>query len=237
MTELGHNNPPSEYDIILEAVNDLVEEAKGWADGENVQDEAQEKGVSDLINLLRKQKTAVTKWHKKEKEPYLIAGKAVDAKKNDVAKKIDLATDALKNCLAPYLAEKERQRIAEIERQRKEAQEAERKAREAIEAARKENDLEATVERENAIQAAKQAQAQVNKTVKEKANAKSSFGRALTTREDYEVDLMSVEDAFEYFKNNPKVHDLLSSLALAEARQTKGKHIPGFIVSSKKVVV
>ncbi len=237
MTELGHNNPPSEYEMIAEAVNDLVDEAKGWADGEDVKNDAQANGVSDLINLLRKQKTAVTKWHKVEKEPHLIAGKAVDEKKNTVAKKIDLATETLKKCLAPYLEEKERQRIAEIERQRKEADEAERKAREAIEAARKENDLEANEQRERAIDEAKKAQAQVNKKVKEKANAKSSFGRALTTREDFEVDLMSVDDAFEYFKNNPKVHDLLSGLALVEARQTKGKHIPGFIVTSKKVVV
>lgn len=237
MTELGHNNPPSEYDIIAGTVSDLVDEAKNWADGEDVKDEAQEKGVSDLINLLRKQNTAIKKWHKTEKEPHLLAGKEVDAKKNEVTQKIDIATNALKKCLAPYLEEKERQRIAEIERQRKEAAEAERKAHDAIVAARNANDLEAIEQREIAIQDAKKAQAQVNKVVKEKTNAKSSFGRALTTREDFEVDLMSIDDAFEHFKNNPKVHDLLSSLALQEARQTKGKHIPGFIVSSKKVVV
>ena len=107
---IGHNNPPSDYEIILDSVNELVAEAKMYSTGVPITNDDQETAIANIVNLLRKETTKLNKWHKAEKQPHLDAGRAVDAKKNDVAGTIKTTTDTLKTLVLPYQQEKERKK-------------------------------------------------------------------------------------------------------------------------------
>lgn len=135
---MGDNNPPTEpvelIPLEIEAATEWLGKVKAITTQEHA--DIASNRVSNLRDLKRKAEAA----HKFEKEPHLIAGRAVDAKFKPSIESADTAVKVLLGAITVYQnAEAERQRKIAAERAAKER--AEWEAQQAV--ARKAAELEA----------------------------------------------------------------------------------------------
>lgn len=175
---VGGNNPPSPFEEAEKSITDLYEEAAQWMDGEPVTTEAMAEGVTKIINLLRKAKTAADNARKEEAKPFDEGKAAVQAKYTPLIKKADLAIDTCKNALLPYELAKKKAQEEAAAKARAEAEEKARIAQEALKASRGDN-LEERAKAEALADAAKQADTAARQAANAKANTKSTVGRAV----------------------------------------------------------
>lgn len=131
---LGHNNPPSELELLQERLQDtyapLLEVVdKRLANAAKVpktcDSDATAQKITDMISLLNKARQELERTHKKEKAPFWDGGKLVDNFFNRVIDKIKIAARDADKPLTKFNQEK-------VEKIRKEA--AERAEQERIEA-------------------------------------------------------------------------------------------------------
>lgn len=236
---IGHNNPPepTPFDGIETHINDLLGEAKNWADGSGVENQAQADEVGRLIEDLRKAAQVADDLRKEEARPFDEGKAAVQAKyapliadpKTKSPGKVWKAIDALKATLKPYLDRLRAEQEAEAKRKRDEAEEAARIAREAAQAAAA-SDLEAQEAAEALVDAAAKADAEAKRA--ENAKAQSRGGdRAIGLRTVWRAEMTDRKAALlHYVADRPDVVTLwLQSLADADVRQGK-RSIPGFVV-------
>lgn len=138
LATMGHNNPPSETEILKQRLDAYIEEQQEFdrlnkkeIPDEIVSDE-QAGLVTDYIKSLKGLNTKIVKIHKDEKAPFLEAGRAADTWKNEFSKKID---GLVKTASTPVLNWNRKKEEAERKRQLEIAQkaklEAEALAREA----------------------------------------------------------------------------------------------------------
>lgn len=134
---LGHNNPPSDAEIlsaklaeenekVLKRAKDLIESsAKIPEKFEN--DETAEK-ATEYIKQVRTCKNAIEEARTKAKEPFLVHGRMVDTFFKAHDKALEIALEKAKKPLNAFVQEK-----AELERQRlRDAEEQKRKEAEAL---------------------------------------------------------------------------------------------------------
>lgn len=139
LASAGHNNPPSDLEIVTyrlaereEEINAALTSIKSKPLPEVIEDELAAGEVTERIKNLGHVKRGVADAHKEVKAPYLECGRAVDAWKNRIESLIDAERKLAEKPLNAYLsrkAEEERQRQLEIARQQRE--QAERLAAEA----------------------------------------------------------------------------------------------------------
>lgn len=235
---LGHNNPPepTAFDAFTVHIGDLFEEAKNHLDSEGIATQAQADAVSKLLDMIRTASKDADKARVEEKKPHDDAAKAVQARWKPLLDKCDLATDACKKALAPYLRRLDEEKRAKEEAARKEAEEKALLAAEAMRAAAV-DDLSAREAAEALEAEAKKAQVEATKAANDKAHAKGG-ARAAGLRTYYHPELVSPSEALRhYVATNPEaVKAFLLSLAEVDVRN--GKHqIPGFDVISEQRVV
>lgn len=153
MAPIGHNNPPDPIDEALAPFGDLITEAEGWLDGQEVTTEGQMKAVDALIKGMKAARKAVDDARDVSTKPLHEAWKTEVARWKPTQDDLDLQVkglvalvDGFKRKLA---AEKEAARQAawaDAEAKRKEAEakiaqasasdiDAQRDARAAMEAA------------------------------------------------------------------------------------------------------
>lgn len=231
------------FDLISEEADNLLTEARNWADGSPVESQAQADDVSRLIEGLRQIAKAADDARKEENRPHDEAKAAVQAKyaplfadpKTKAPGKVFKAIDALKATLAPFLRKLDEEKR---EAERKASEEAEAKAREAAEAARAAaaNDLEAREAAEAKIAEAEAAAKAASAAAKDKAHA-TGGSRAMGLRTVWKAKLTDAREAAAYFwKLNPAAFDaLLQKLADDEVRAGK-RQIPGFDVTEERVL-
>ena len=53
MNQIGHNNPPKDYDYIKDRIEMLRDEARLWLDGEKVKTEKEAENVAKLLGMFR----------------------------------------------------------------------------------------------------------------------------------------------------------------------------------------
>lgn len=115
---IGDNHPPAPiappapdpFETVRVHLDDLVMEARNWADGTAIKTPAQADEISFLIDQLRKGAKMADDLRKKTKQPHLDAGKAVDDLFKPILTATDRAIDATKRTLAIWLTEKEREK-------------------------------------------------------------------------------------------------------------------------------
>lgn len=143
---IGHNNPPSEIEILKQRLEDYTDEAEIFnrlASREipsEIQDDQEAGKLSDYIAAAKALFSKVSDIHKKEKQPFWDAGKAADAWKNDYEVRINALIKKASDPLLAWNKKKEaeeRQRQLEIARKAREdaeklALEAEAHAKEGI---------------------------------------------------------------------------------------------------------
>jgi hypothetical protein len=126
---IGHNNPPSETEILKQRLDDYRDEkemldrlSKREIPAEITDDEQAGK-LSDHIAAAKILFSKISDIHKKEKAPFWDAGKAADAWKNDYEAKINALISKASTPLFVWNKKKEaeeRQRQLEIARKARE---------------------------------------------------------------------------------------------------------------------
>jgi hypothetical protein len=232
------------FDLIADDADDLLTEARAWADGEAIATQAQADEVSRLIEGLRLNAKAADDARKEENRPHDDAKAAVQAKyaplwadpKTKTPGKVFKAIDALKAALAPYLRKLDDEKR---EAERKAREEAEAKAREAAEAMRAANaaDLGAREEAEAKVAEAEAAARAVKAAEADKAHAVGGT-RAMGLRTKWTATLTDQHAAAAHFwRTNPEAFlPLLQRLADDQVRAGKRGGIPGVTIVEERVL-
>jgi hypothetical protein len=237
-----HLTNTTPFDLIADHLEDLIAEARNFADGEPVASQGQADAVSALIESLRIAAKDADAERVRENKPHDDAKAAVQAKyapliadpKNKSPGKVWKAIDALKACLQPYLAKLDAEK-REAERVAREA--AEKAAKDAADAMRAAaaNDLHAREQAEALIADAEAAQKAAKAAAGDKAHA-TGGSRAMGLRSVWKAELKDAQIAAGFFwKRDPSVFNaFLQKLADEDVRAGK-RSIPGFDVTETRV--
>lgn len=233
----GANHPPvSPFDAVKVHVDDLMAEARQWLDGQPVTTQAQADGVSKLLDMLRKAKTATDNARKEEAKPFDDGKAEVQARYKPLLERAELAADTCKKALQPFLMAQEAARQAAAAEARRVAEEAARVAAETARAASR-GDLEQQEDAEAAVKAARDAEAAAKAIDKSRSHA-TGGARATTLRTSYTPVLTDGHDAvrWAWSVHRPEMLEFVTSLA--KTRMQGGvRQIPGFeIVAEQRVV-
>ena len=136
---MGGNRPPLDvearyaFDEALEetkpGLRDRIEQLLAASDRAAATDEESAGKCGELVKQIRAASKAVGDAHVTAKAPYLAAGRAVDAAKNELCGPLDVAKGKVEAKQTQFLREQEAIRQAELRRQR-EAEEARRREEE-----------------------------------------------------------------------------------------------------------
>lgn len=218
------------FEALSMDIDDLLLEARNWADGDPAQTQEQVDTIARLIDDLNDRAKLLEAERVREKKPLDDQIKAIQDKFNvylaplsnkTVKGKVPLALDALNAAKRPFLLAREAEIQAAAAKAR---EEAEAKAREAAEAARAAaaNDLDAREAADAKIEEAERAASEARAAEKEKAHAHGG-GRAqgLRTRVVAEITDMAGAVRFYWATNRAAFEDLTQNLADTDARQNR----------------
>lgn len=238
-----HNNPPEAlpYDpaklrAAETSVAQFIAVSDQWVPVE-IDNEELAGQLGDQIDGLNKLKARVEATRVAQKEPHLTAGKAVDAAFNPLKDKLDKAIGTLKPKLAVFAKKKADE---ESERKRKEKEIADRQEADAKRMrmdAENSGSIAAQAEADEAEARAAEARKAANRKQSSGIQSASGGGRTMSLRYRRAVDeVKSLNLLYRRYQENPKVRELLVTLAQAEANAagfTDDMTIPG--VTLKKV--
>lgn len=229
----GHNAPPP-YEAFSLHIEELIENAKQFLDGEPIANQGQADEVGKLLDMIRTAKKDADKERAAEKKPHDDAGKAIQAKWKPLLDRCDIATDTAKKALVPWLEKLEAEQRAAAAKAREEAEAARLAALEAERAAKASVDLEAAERAEQARKDADIAQAQANRADKAKAHA-AGGSRAIGLRSYWIAELVDPVAALKHYKQAQP--ELLKAWLLEQAQKdaNAGKRtIPGFAINEDR---
>lgn len=244
MTAAVHLTNASPFMLIEEHLEDLIAEARNFADGEPVANQGQANAVHALIESLRVAAKDADAERVRENKPHDDAKAEVQARynvwiaplDNKAPGKVPKAIKALKACLQPFLAKldaekREAERIA-----REAADKAAQDAADAMRAAAASNiaareDAEALVTNAEALKRAADAAA------KDKAHA-TGGSRAKGLRSVWRATVTDAHAAAgHYWRTNPDAFAaLLQKLADEDARAGKRSGIPGVTITEERTL-
>lgn len=227
----GHNRPPLDiearaaFDDALDqrdGFRDRIKALIGAADRAVATDEDTAGKCGELVKQIRAATKVVEDAHTTIKAPYLAAGRAIDAAKNELVTPLDAAKRQVEAKQTQFLREQEAIRQAELRRQR-EAEEARRRAE---------------AERLAAERAAQQADDEAAPIVAEpvfspppapepeRAIIRGDYGAAVSGTKVWLCQVEDYEVAFIAVANNSKVREAIDTAIKAMVRG--GVHeIPG----------
>jgi len=242
--EIGANNPPAPttFEAVKARIDDLMVEARNWADGAQIESQEQADTVARLMEEFRKAQKAADDARRAENEEFDRGKAAVQEKyapliADTKAKKgvVVLALESLKACLTPWLNKVEAAQRAEAERLRKEAEEIAQAAAAALQSA----DVTDLVSREEAQELADIASgafSAARQAEQQKAHAHGG-GRATGLRSYFTPRLIDPKEALlHYLARRPE--DVRSWLfSMAESDVAAGaRSIPGFAIDEERRV-
>lgn len=242
IAKMGHNNPPSPFELDKQAITDLYEEAKLWLDGEKVATQEQADAINTLKDKIKKAAKAADENRKEEQKPWQAEIDASQARYNELIGKnksvTGLAVKAEEACnaaLKPYLLELDRQ---QQEAARLAREEAARKQAEAMEAMRQRSgsNLAENEEAERLVRNAKAAEEAARKADNAKAHAKGE-GRATGLRTVHRAVMLNTRDAAAWVwkERYDELCVFIQDQADKEVRAGI-RTIPGFEVIEEKVL-
>ncbi len=235
---IGGNNPPepTPHDAFTAHIGDLFTEATHFLDGEPISTEGQATAVSALLDQIRKASKDADKARAEEKKPHDDAGKAVQAKWKPLLDKADLAVNAAKKALAPWLLKVEEENRAKAEAARKEA-EAKAEAAHAALAAADTSNLAAQAEAEALVKEAAKADKLATKAEGAKAHA-TGGARAVGLRSYFTPELTDPAAALSHYRATQPGALRAFLVTLAETDVLNGaRTIPGFEVIEERRAV
>lgn len=235
---IGGNSPPepTPFDGFSVHIGDLYGEAKNFLDGAEITSEYEATAVSALLDQIRTAAKDADKARAAEKKPHDDAAKAVQAKWKPLLDKADLATDAAKKALVPWLLKVEAENRAKAEAARKAAEE---KAALAAEAARQASltDLDAREKAEELVKEAKEAATEATRAEGTKAHA-TGGARAVGLRSYFTPVLMDLAAALAHYRvaQPAALRGFLLQLAATDVLNGS-RSIPGFDITEERRAV
>lgn len=232
-TTIIGDNQPDRFTLFREHLDELIEQAKQFLDGQPVETDAQAEDVSRLLNMIRKAANDADEARKDEKKPHDDAAKAVQAKWKPILETADLAVATCKKALAPFLQKKEDEQRAAAEAARMEAEKQAAAARKAAE-----NASEADLAAQTTIRVLQENAADLEKKAArlEKGRAHATGGeRAVGLRSVWTPTLVNPVEALKHYRATQP--EGLKAWLLDQARQDvrAGKRsIPGFEIIETK---
>lgn len=240
MSGVGHNNGPAFNPEILDSLSSKVAEiadaAGDWKDAGEIVSKAQAEKANDFLSGARKLYKSIDDRRKVEKQPFLDAGREVDAAFNSLKETVDRSAKLVKPLVEAFLrAEeaKERARKDEEARQAREDAEAAEAARRRAEAR---NDVIGQQQAEDQAQAAREAEAEAAKVESAKLDSATGGGKRTALRTRRYAEITNINQALLHFRDRAEVSDLLLRLANDQIRRAKGSDIsiPGFEVKEER---
>lgn len=236
MSAIGHNNPPepTPFEVVTAKADDLLLEARNWADGQKVESQAQADAVDALMDKLRAAEKATDEQRVIEKAPLDDQIAEIQDRynvyiaplKNKKPGKIPLALDALKKTIEPWLKKLDDDRKAAAAKAAAEAEAAAKAAAEAMAAAQAESSIEGREAAEELVQAAAQAQSFARRVAAPVATGLRTYWTPHITDQKAAI--------LHYMKEQPE-RFLTLALDLAKEDVRAGKRqIPGFDVVEDK---
>lgn len=238
---VGHNRPPLDEEAKATFRDELLKDRPDFLGkiddferqvGRVLVDDDESLGrAAEFIASLRDADKHVTAVHKTAKEPYLAAGRAVDAEKNALIGRLDTMKRTVTDRSNTYIADREAREHAEQMRREAEARRQQEEA-DAAEALRQEaadnNDAEALAA--VPIVAAPVIAATRSEPVRSASGVVAS-ARSVTTAEvtDYDV-------AYREVRDNPKVQEAISKAIQGLVRAGK-RDIPGVRITTGRQMV
>lgn len=229
----GHNAPPP-FEAYSLHIEELIENAKQFLDGEPIANQGQADEVGKLLDMIRTAKKDADKERAAEKKPHDDAGKAVQARWKPLLDRCDIAADTAKKALVPWLEKLEAEQRAAAAKAREEAEAARLAALEAERAAKASVDLEAAERAEQARKDADIAQAQANRADKAKAHA-AGGNRAIGLRSYWTAEITDRRELLaHYMRTRPA--DLEAWLQDQANKDVHAgiRHIPGVVVKEER---
>lgn len=238
VAEIGHNQaPPTPFEACQAHMDDLLTEARNWADGATVENQAQADEISRLIEDLRLAAEAADGARVDEQAPHKAMVDEIQGRfnayiaplKNKVPGSVPLAMDALKRTLKPYLDGVEAEKRAKEAAALRAAQEAADKAAAAMRAADP-TDLASREAAELLVAHAHRAESEAKRAANDKAQALGG-SRALGLKRTFTANLIDRKAALvHYLTTQPDtIQAYLITLAQADVQMGK-RTIPGFEV-------
>ena len=236
---IGHNQAPTPFDEIETKINDLYDEAKQWLDGEPVTTQDQADALNTLANHIREAHKEADQMRKEEAKPFDDGKKAVQERYNPLIQKgkgkTELALNAVKSALKPYLLELDRIQQEAAQKAREEAEQAERDAQAAMQH-RDPSNLEQQEEANRLAEQAKAAQQVANKASNAKAHAKGA-GRATGLRTRTKVSIANEREAAGWAWKHDREALMIFVLTQAEKAVRNGaQSLEGFSITEEKVI-
>lgn len=237
---MGSNQGPSFNPEVTaefeEKIRDFADAAAEWKEQGEITDNDTAEKANDFLSGARKLFKSIEDRRREEKQPYLDAGREVDAAFNSLKSKIEKAVGLVKKPLEAFMKEQER---LERERKAREAKEARRAQEEAARKAReaeRRNDVIAQDEAETELKEAEKAETQARKKTTTKVGSATGGGRSAAMRTTRTAHLTNVNQAMLHYRTRPEMSDLLVRLANADIRAAKGEElsIPGFEIKTER---
>lgn len=239
---LGHNKGPVFNTDVVEAfaaeATEIADAASEWG-GVEITTETKAGELKDFLDTARAKMKEIEERRKVEKQPFLDAGREVDAAFKKVTGIIEQAGKLAKAPLEAFLREQQRiadeKRRAEQEAARKAAEEAER---ERLIAERNRNAAamaEAEEKRKEAEEAAKEAEKQRRAQVSSATGTGANRTGLRTTRS---ARIKNINQAMLHYRDRQELAEVITRMANADIRAAKGAAItiPGIdIIEEQKL--
>jgi Xaa-Pro aminopeptidase len=232
----GHNNPPepTAFEAISIHIDDLMETAQGFLDGDAVTTQAVADEIGRLLDEARQAEKAAEAQRKIEAEPFDKGKAEVQARYKPLAGKCELIASTAKKALAPFLAAEQAKRDAEAAEARRAADAAAEAARAAIQAADA-TDLTARAQAEALLKDASKLDRTANAAGKQKAMV-AGGARSVSLRSVWSPELTDPMAALKHYIATQPVSLKYWLLEQARSDVAAGKRsIPGFEITETKV--
>jgi len=231
---IGHNQPPP-YVAMETHIADLLETAKGFLDGEPIENEATASLVAKLIDEGRKAAKDADALRKEEAKPFDDGKKAVQARWKPIIDKADLIVSTAKKALVPYQLKLEREQAEAAAKAREEAERARQEALAAERAARDAADLEAAERADELRKAADRAQSAANKAEKAAPTVAVEGGRGIGLRSYWIAEITDRREALKHYMLTQP--DALTDWLIEQAQKdvhSGRRAIPGFAIREER---
>ncbi|RYG88634.1 MAG: hypothetical protein EON59_03805 [Alphaproteobacteria bacterium] len=231
---MGDNAPPATpFDAISAHIDDLLDAAKQFLDGDAITSQAVADEVGRLLDAARQAEKAADAQRKIDKKPHDDAAKAVQAQWAPIIARCSLIVSTAKQAVAPFLAAEQARKDAEAAEARRIADEATARAQEALRASG--TDLAAKEEAEALLKDAKRADTTANRAGRDKAMV-AGGGRAVSLRSVWTATLADPVAALKHYRETQP--EALKAWLLEQAQRdvsTGARVIPGFTINESKV--
>lgn len=232
LAEIGHNSNEAPLAELLteetEALRRRADELVAASGRAAVTDDESAAKGTLLCKMLKQHTGAIEDARKARKEPFLEAGRTVDAHFAALAKPVQTAAAAVLAMVDAYRRKVEAEAAAERRRIEDEARKAAAEARAAEEAARQAGQM--TIENEIAIQQQRDHAAALAEQAKATTAAPivSDYGAKASARKVWKFEITDKKEALKHaLKVNPAVIHAAVEQVIADQVKAKVREFPG----------